>query len=239
MTTDVTLETRRGSAQDLHGLQPPDSQLAHVWLLRPLRSAVVLGSQQKADALRIDAVEAAGYEIAERRSGGGAVLVHPDDTFWVDVWIPAGHRLWDDDLARTFLTVGSAWQQVLAERGYDTTMWGDRSDRSDAARVACFAGRGWGELMLGGIKVLGLSQRRTRYGARVQCLFDPAGAQRRLVPLMVVVPALRAMLIAHLTASTQETLEFDGLADALCHALQGQVVQGQVVQDRLVSPGND
>jgi lipoate-protein ligase A len=43
------------------------------------------------------------------------------------------------------------------------------SDR-DAARVVCFAAVGPGEVVRDGAKVLGISQRRTRHGARFQCV---------------------------------------------------------------------
>ncbi|HEY6533729.1 MAG TPA: hypothetical protein VIY72_15585, partial [Acidimicrobiales bacterium] len=41
--------------------------------------------------------------------------------------------------------------------------------RTPLAPVVCFAGIGPGEVLLGGRKVVGISQRRTRNGARFQC----------------------------------------------------------------------
>ena len=42
------------------------------------------------------------------------------------------------------------------------------------SELVCFAGVGPGEVLLGAGKLVGLSQRRTRHGIRVQCLVNGA-----------------------------------------------------------------
>ncbi len=52
----------------------------------------------------------------------------------------------------------------LAARRHDEPPRGD-----GLAAMVCFAGLGSGEVTIGGAKAVGLSQRRTRTGARFQC----------------------------------------------------------------------
>lgn len=124
--------------------------------------AVVLGSTQPTP----DGPGPQGWEVVRRRSGGGAVLVGPDDPLWVDVDLPAADPRWRDDVGESFLWLGRAWAAALGggvvvhEGRFDPGRWG---------RAVCFAGRGPGEVFLGGAKVVGLAQRRTRDVARFQC----------------------------------------------------------------------
>src|SRR5439155_265605 len=61
----------------------------------------------------------AGAEVSvvRRRTGGGAVWVAPGDPVWVDVVVPAGDRLWDDDVGRAVWWLGDAWAAALADLG--------------------------------------------------------------------------------------------------------------------------
>lgn len=131
--------------------------------------ALVLGSTQPW------AFGGAGADVAvvRRRSGGGAVYVSAESVVWVDVFLPAGHALWDDDVGRAFWWLGDAWAGALSSLGVlglsvhrgplVTTQW---------SRAVCFAGLGPGEVVRGGGrggKVVGMAQRRTREGALFQC----------------------------------------------------------------------
>jgi hypothetical protein len=65
--------------------------------------------------------------------------------------------------------LGEAW---VASTGVGEVHRGGVSDR-DAGRIACFAAVGPGEVVGGGaapVKLVGLSQRRTRSAARFQCV---------------------------------------------------------------------
>jgi lipoate-protein ligase A len=151
-----------------------------VEVLVPTVTAVVLGSTQAAPA-------DAGDDVVRRRSGGGAVLVAPDDPLWVDVDLPAGDPLWDDDVGRSFLWLGEAWAAVLRDLGLDAEVHRGGFEPGRWGRLVCFAGRGPGEVFVGGAKVVGLAQRRTRAGARFQCAVPSRWDPGRLVD--VVVPA--------------------------------------------------
>lgn len=163
-----------GTAAEFHDLPFPDEAQPTIWVFRPTADALVLGSGQRTIEAEVTERLAPGLAVCRRRSGGGAVLVD-GSMLWIDVLIPAGDAAFDADLGKTFVRVGTAWQQAFAAAGVVTDRWDQRAERLALADQVCFAGRGWGELTVhdgagGWIKVLGLSQRRTRWGARVQCL---------------------------------------------------------------------
>lgn len=56
-----------------------------------------------------------------------------------------------------------------------------RSRTRTDSQYACWAGLGWGEITLGGSKVLGLSQRRNRWGARIQTMFCFTGSAAKVL----------------------------------------------------------
>ena len=92
--------------------------------------------------------------------------MEPGDHVWVDVIVPADDLLWDDDVGRASWWLGEAWAAAV---GGGQVHHGGVTDRA-AARVACFAALGPGEVERAGVKVVGISQRRTRAGARFQCV---------------------------------------------------------------------
>jgi lipoate-protein ligase A len=156
------------------------------------RPTLVLGSSQKDDAVDWERVRARGADVVHRRSGGSAVLVEPGSALWVDVTIPAGDPLWDHDVGRAFHWLGAAWAEVLTAGGLPAR-WHDGAMRSTpwSARV-CFAGLGPGEVTVGGRKVVGLSQRRTREAVLFQCCVAVAWEPERLLDLLALDDADRA-----------------------------------------------
>ena len=171
--TDVLVVTD-GDAASFHGRPLPDDARPHVWWFRPTASAVVLGSTQDHDAVDLEECARRGLEIVKRRSGGGIVIVGADLTLWVDVLVPRGHRLWDDDIGRASWWVGDVWAEALAEIGIEGSVHRGPMVSSNLSRVVCFAGRGPGEVIVTGSdgrpsKAVGISQRRTRDWSRFQC----------------------------------------------------------------------
>lgn len=174
------VERARGSAGGFHGRDVEAGSGRQVWVQQVERPALVLGSTQPDDLVDHAAAERAGVEVVRRRSGGGAVLVEPGGTVWVDVVVPPGDPLWDDDVGRATHWVGEAWAAALAACGVPdgvvhrgglvTTPW---------SRQVCFAGLGPGEVLVAGRKAVGVAQRRTRHGARFQVAallrWDPVG----------------------------------------------------------------
>lgn len=183
MTWDLLRTT--GPAADLHLRPIPDVPVRAVWWHEVTGPAVALGSSQPAEHLDAAAIEAAAVEVVRRRSGGGAVLLDPGDVLWMDLIVPAGDPLWDDDVVRSFEWVGRAWASALAACGVVdlhvhtgnlcTTRW---------SRIVCFSGLGAGEVTVNGRKVVGISQRRTRSAVRFQCAALGAWRPERLVSLL-------------------------------------------------------
>jgi len=135
------------------------------------RPALVLGSTQAHDLVDPEAAADLGIDVAQRRSGGGAVLVVPGETAWLDVIVPAGDPLWDDDVGRAALWLGAAWQRALADLGIGPTeVHTGALACGPLGRAVCFATVGAGEVTTPErAKLVGISQRRTRAAARFQC----------------------------------------------------------------------
>jgi lipoate-protein ligase A len=178
-----SVERRSMSVADFHALDVPEPAERAVWVAEPPAPALVLGSAQPAADVR-HGVE---IDVVRRRSGGGAVLVVPGDVLWVDVIVPAGDALWEDDVARASHWVGDAWSAALSELGVKGEVHKGALVRSPWSGAVCFAGLGPGEVTVGGRKVVGISQRRTRASARFQCAalgrWDPASLAGLLVAI--------------------------------------------------------
>jgi len=175
------VERIAGSAGVLHDRDIPSPLTPTVWVFTVDRPALVLGSTQPDDIVDRAAARDAGVEVARRRSGGGAVWLEPHGTSWVDVLVPRGHRLWDDDVGRAVYWLGEAWAAAVGLVA--DVHRGGMVCTAESGR-ACFAGLGPGEVTIGGRKAVGISQRRTRAGARFQCVayerWDPSPLVRLL-----------------------------------------------------------
>lgn len=171
----TSLIEQHGSVADIHALDPFAAgpiEAPQVWWCRPDRDAVVLGSRQAPDLLDATACDAAGLAITRRRSGGGLVVIRRDHLVWIDLVLPDGVA--PDDVRGAMVWAGGLWRSALIDvAGADP----DRLRVHDGgmvdsawSSVVCFAGLGPGEVLYDGAKLVGLSQRRTRSGARVQGL---------------------------------------------------------------------
>ena len=159
----------RGPAADAHGRAWPDDAVPSVRLVEADVPAIVLGSTQDLAVADGDRASAAGVAVVRRRSGGGTVLVRPGDLVWVDVFVPADDPLWVADVGRATHWLGRAWTDALAAVGVGAEWHGGPLLSSPWSTLVCFAGLGPGEVRVGGAKVVGISQRRTRAGALLQC----------------------------------------------------------------------
>jgi lipoate-protein ligase A len=213
----MTPERHSGSATELHGLEMPDDGRRHLWLLEVTAPAVVLGSTQRDDVVDRDLASRRGVEVARRRSGGGAVWVAPGNPVWVDVLLPRSDPEWDDDVARSFVPVGRAWVEALATVGVDgATVHDGPMVRTDWSDAVCFAGVGPGEVLVDGAKVVGISQRRTRAGARFQCAVPRRWDPEPLTALLRPSPPLPALRRVALGVGDVDTAR---LVDAFLRAL--------------------
>lgn len=162
MPAGWVVERPPGSIAERHGAEP-SFDTRRVLIHEVDDVAVVVGSAQRV----MPAVE--GMAMVRRRSGGGAVLVGPGEILWVDVLLPRGDPLWCDDVSRSVGWLGGAWCAALAEMNVEATVHHGPMVATRWSEVVCFAGIGPGEVLVGGRKVVGISQRRNRGGARFQC----------------------------------------------------------------------
>jgi lipoate-protein ligase A len=162
----------RASASEFHARTVSDPAPFEIWQHDVVVPAVVLGSSQPATVVDAAACAAAGTEIVRRRSGGGAVLLVPGEVTWIDVIVPAGAPGWSDDVHGPMIWLGRHLAAAIGdllgpdarlavhERAMQTTTW---------SSIVCFDGLGAGEVTMAGRKLVGISQRRTRHAARLQC----------------------------------------------------------------------
>ncbi len=187
-----------GPADTFHRLVPPADTSAQIWIRRLGGPALVLGSTQP-DALVDDVrAQADGVEVCRRRSGGGLVYLDPATDCWIDLIVPQSSRHWHHDVGRAFHWVGEHWASTLTPLlDADRPAAGSGAEADQRPPVAarpgpivhrrsapatasgrasrpgsvwCFADLGHGEVSVGGSKVVGLSQRRTRTWLRIQTL---------------------------------------------------------------------
>lgn len=159
------------TADELHSVNVSamSGGVRQVTVCVPTKPALVLGSTQSDDDIDIRAASAAGIEIVRRRSGGGAVWVHPDDSLWIDLWVPREDPLWTDDVSASMLFAGDAFVSVIGDSA-GVYVWRERFDAGQVGRALCFASTAPGEVVGPLGKVVGMSQRRDRHGARIQCI---------------------------------------------------------------------
>ena len=194
------VERHLGSAATFHGLDLRDPVRRLVWWFEVLRPAVALGSTQRLDVVDAVRAEAAGVEVVRRRSGGGAVWLAPSQVTWVDVVLPAGDPRWVDDVGQAAAWLGRAWVAVLEDLGCaDVEVHEGPLVRSPHSGLVCFAGLAPGEVLLDGRKVVGISQRRTRAGARFQCALLHEWDPRPLVDVLAMTDPDRHALLGDLS----------------------------------------
>jgi lipoate-protein ligase A len=166
------IQRARGSATEFHQRDLPHERT--IWIFQIEQPALVLGSSQAM-------VDVSGIELVRRRSGGGAVYVAPGGTLWVDVVVPRGDELWDDDVGRATHWLGDAWATAIGDGALVHRGGMVHNEWSD---LVCFAGLGPGEVTVDGRKVVGISQRRTRRAARFQCVAYERWDPQPLVDLL-------------------------------------------------------
>lgn len=171
---DAAIGRWAGTVGEIHALDPFSEWSASgvtALLCDFTGSAIVLGSRQSPDLLDLDACRNAGLSIVQRRSGGGSVILRPTEMIWIDLVVPIATARVPDDVRGSMIWAGECWRSALQPLvdgklsvhvgGMVKTAWSE---------LVCFAGIGPGEVLLDGKKLVGLSQRRTRAGLRIQGL---------------------------------------------------------------------
>jgi lipoate-protein ligase A len=209
---------RSGTVRELHELDllAVAADAPRVWWLRPDDAAIVLGSRQHEDLVDLDECDRLGLGVVRRRSGGGAVLVVPGQLIWIDIVAPPGVA--PDDVRGSMIWAGELWQAALSRFVGDDRLTVHRGPmrHTSWSELVCFAGLGPGELLLDGRKLVGLSQRRTRNGIRIQ------GSLYRAAPTIDVARLLRPPLpAAPLPEVATLAVDAAALAASLATALAG------------------
>jgi lipoate-protein ligase A len=192
-----------GTVGELHAVDPfpsggetrPVIDAPTLWWCRPSAPALVLGSRQSPAIVDLAACSRLGLDVVGRRSGGGAVLVEPGTMLWLDIVVPRTampEGVDADDVRASMVWAGERWAAALAASA-PRAGGGDRSGfevhrggmvTSDWSDLVCFAGIGPGEVLVGDRKLVGLSQRRTRRGLRIQGLLHLAPATIEIASLL-------------------------------------------------------
>lgn len=131
--------------------------------------ALALGSTQPIGDVDLDSAKALGVDVFNRQSGGGAVLLDPGSQVWIDVVIGRSDPLWNDDVSLASQWLGEVWVAALKSVGVEGLVHRGAMVATPLSSVVCFAGLAAGEVTVDGAKAVGISQRRTRAGARFQC----------------------------------------------------------------------
>ena len=166
--TDWAIQHSHGDAGTFHAIDPAPVRTATFHTVEV--PTLVLGSAQTEAEVDARVASTMGVQVVRRRSGGGAVLLMPDEFVWLDLVVPVDDPLWDVDVARAMVWVGELWQSVLAEFGAPGHVHREAMVRADWSRAVCWAGVGTGEVMAERGKLVGISQRRTRALARFQTM---------------------------------------------------------------------
>ena len=156
-----------GTAADFHAMELPYERA--LWWCNVETPTVILGSTQSIDDVNQKSADESGVLVSRRRSGGGAVFVHPSDSVWIDITISRDDPLWKDDVAQSMLWLGELFVEALSP-WVRADVYRDSFSTGVDGRVVCFASSSPGEVFVGANKLVGISQRRGREGARFQCV---------------------------------------------------------------------
>ncbi|HJO80519.1 MAG: hypothetical protein QF419_00100 [Acidimicrobiales bacterium] len=211
MPADWMVERVAGSVAELHGIEPSLFS-RRVMIYDVCDVAVVVGSGQK----KMPSTD--GTRVVRRRSGGGAVLVGPGEVLWIDILLPRSDPLWNDDISVSVRWLGYAWCAALAEMEIGAIVHPGPMLTTKWSATVCFGGLGPGEVLLGGRKVVGISQRRNRNGVRFQCAALLRWRPREMVKLFDLTPPDAAVADLEKAAVSLDVNASD-LSDALLNQL--------------------
>lgn len=203
------------SPRTFHARELPDDPEPEIWWNRLTDAALVLGSTQRdASIVDHDACRAARVDVVRRRSGGGAVLLVPDEVVWFDVILPTGHLPHlADDVHAPMQWLGERLAEVLRPHvDGQLSVHGAGMVSTDWSSLICFDGVGPGEVLVDGRKLVGISQRRTRAASRLQCCWYRRYEPQRLVDLLAIGPSV-ADLAPVAVLDVPADVVLDGLTD--------------------------
>lgn len=146
---------RDGELLEAH--QPGDDPVLRIYRWSP--PAVTIGHNQTAEDFDEQAVRAAGFGLVRRPTGGRAIL-HADELTYCVVGTSPG-PLFGQSLHECYMKINAALLDFLAGLGVAAEISGGES-RQEARGLLCFKSAGQHEIRVGGRKLIGSAQRRTR-----------------------------------------------------------------------------
>ena len=164
------VEQRFGDALELFQAAPYELVGPTAVFCSVSRPALVLGNGQRSSLLCWREIVASNLQVVRRRSGGGGVLIAPDQQVWVELWIPHKDLLWQEDVLKAAVWLGNAWASSLTSLGVsNVSVHTGRMMHTRWSGQICFAGLGPGEVSIDEHKAVGIAQRRTREGVMFEC----------------------------------------------------------------------
>ena len=135
------------------------------------------------------------------------------------VIVPADTNGWSTDVHGPMVWLGRHLAEgIVAVAGVDGVTVHDGPLQSTPwSKLICFDGIGAGEVLVGGRKLVGLSQRRTRHAARLQCCWYSAYDPDRLLALLA--PTGRPTAAALAPVATLPGERADAIVAALAERL--------------------
>ena len=173
-----------------------------MFVVRLAAPTIGLGGSQSPEVL---SPTASSVGLRRRRGGGGAVLLRPDDV-WVDWWIPRDDPRWAFDVHAGSQLAGRWWESTLREVGVNAVRHEGRVVDDPTLRVACFSGRGPGELFVDDRKLVGVTQWRVRDGFFVSTVLHTTESSELATFIADPAPTLAQTLTHH----SLHSLELDG-----------------------------
>ena len=199
-----------GTAADFHAMELSAERA--LWWCNVETPTVILGSTQSVDDVNQNIADESGVLVSRRRSGGGAVFVHPSDSVWIDITISRDDPLWKDDVAQSMLWLGECFVEALSP-WVQAEVYRETFSSGIDGRVVCFASSSPGEVFVASNKLVGISQRRGREGARFQCvlyrhwrpgdwssILASSDVQSRVADIAVATLAIPALALVHAIA---------------------------------------
>jgi lipoate-protein ligase A len=223
------------------GKSPPTLR-AYTW--RPY--AVSLGrSQRQSFPLDAQKCRQAGVDVVVRPSGGRAVL-HGDDVTYSAVF-PADGILGAGGIGATYRRLAAVLLQALAYLGVEADLARSRAVNSSGAALPCFTAAARDEVLVGGRKLIGSAQRRTKSAVLQHGSILMRGDQTVLTSLLADEAGaadLRKSLAGR-TITLEEILgrsvSFSDVAGALRKAaavtFDAEIIQGELSDEEVSAVG--
>jgi lipoate-protein ligase A len=172
-----------------------------------------------------------GIQAVRRRGGGGAVLIIPTISIWIDIWIPKTSMFSRIGAREQLGITGHTFIAALDHLGLHGLQVAQPTGPIEI-QAACFAGIGPGEVLSAeGRKLVGITAWRSREGSLLQCALY-RGPEQLLPSLLNIEISEQARLreslqtrVANLDCLGATGIEEGDILDSLSEAFSCQGVR--------------